>query len=80
MSLPEAVGHLTKAIDLIQEQRVSADSRIIREILLQMEQRLRLDCAHLGTLIGLKSSATVRTRTVAKKSRGSAKSQGPQRR
>lgn len=78
--LAEAFEHAKKAVALLEEARKETDSRLLQQILLQLEQSWRLSTAHLGVVLGLKSHATVRTRRVAKKSRGSAKSRGPQRR
>lgn len=71
--LADAHASFGMAIAAITEARKESDSKIICQILLQFEQRWRLDEAHLGTLLGLKSQATVRTNSKATKSRAGAK-------
>lgn len=56
-----ALADLQKAAVGLEHVRKNTDSKIIQQILLQMEQRIRLDAAHLGVILGLKSQATVRT-------------------
>lgn len=77
--LEEAHGYMALVVARLKTYREESESKLIQEIMLQMEQRLRLDQAHLGVLIGLKSHATVRTRKT-RKSPASAKSRKPQRR
>ena len=61
--LVQALNHMnTAAQELDKARALFSDSPLISQILLQHQQRLRLDAANLGVLLGLKTAPTVRAR------------------